>query len=209
MKMMMQPMLCSPYNEATMKTHKAWMISEKYDGWRMVYIHGKFYTRAGNEIIPSDGIVDEMKRIDPLGEMMVDGELWLDYMRFDEIAGALQAKDEGLMWKVFDMPSVMGGFHTRYVEMLKVFGGCHHIDVVDQRVVFRKEEADHIFEDMMKDSMKEGIVLRPFELQYSWNSRPNDFMKRKRLQDMEGSGVLYHGECKGEAAGWICEQLSV
>lgn len=189
---MMKPMMCSPYAAATMKTHKMWMVSEKLDGWRMFYIGGKFYLRSGKEVIPSETIVEEMKRVDPEERMMLDGELWLGYGRFDQIGSALEARDEALIWKVFDMPSAMGGFHTRYVTMLKTLTGCQKIQVIDQEIVMNAEGADRVFEETMKDEMKEGIVLRFFDMEYMWDARPVDFMKRKRIQDMEVQVARYH-----------------
>lgn len=189
----MMPMLCSPYSETVIRTHDVWMVSEKYDGWRMYYTKGKFYTRAGNEVQPPARIVEEVKRLDPNQTMMLDGELWLGYNKFDEIGAALQNKDAQLVWKLFDMPSVEGGYDDRYMEMCAIFHRSvdHGIEIVHQVEVTTVEEIDKIFQDVIANPDKEGIVIRPADMQYEWGKRSPQFMKRKRIHDLEAEVLQY------------------
>ncbi len=191
-------MMCSPFSESVLRkwsgAGSTWMISEKYDGWRMYYVNGKFYTRAGNEVTPPDAIVTEMKRIDPDEAMTVDGELWLGYNRFNDVGYAIAAKDPTLVWKIFDVPSLGGQYQDRYAKMCTIFGASadQRIEVVEQTSVSSFEEIKKIFDNTMAVADKEGIVIRPTDMKYEWGQRLATFMKWKRVQDLEAQVIDYY-----------------
>jgi hypothetical protein len=46
-------MLLNAYDAAIFRKKQAVYVSEKYDGWRVYYRAGTFYTRAGNILVVS------------------------------------------------------------------------------------------------------------------------------------------------------------
>src|SRR5665647_20365 len=88
---MVQPMALTKYDASlTQDWQYAW-ISEKFDGWRLVYKQGKFYTRSGR-VIPLEARFYEEATL--FGDVVLDGELW---------GGYEDSKEGGLLtFQVFD-----------------------------------------------------------------------------------------------------------
>jgi hypothetical protein len=70
------PMLLSAYDADTFVVHPYLYVSEKYDGWRLYFRNGTFYTRNGNPLaLPADfaDALNKHKGVE------FDGELWMGY----------------------------------------------------------------------------------------------------------------------------------
>lgn len=191
---MTTPMLCSNYSSVLLTKGMEWYVSEKYDGWRMFYKNGSFYSRTGKPIKAPMHIRDALMALNLPSDVCLDGELWFGYHGFQEIPTAIDMGHEKLQWLLFDMPSAEGGYADRF-KMLKTLVTMDMtcpISVIEQVPVRTEKELDVLYETICKKNEKvEGIVVRPANMSYEWEMRPINFMKRKPFQDAEAQ-VLCH-----------------
>lgn len=198
------PMLCANYDAKTVAANDAagFYASEKYDGWRMFYRDGAFYSRTGKPLSPPQHIADAAEALRAANEaaggraLVLDGELWLGYERFQDTHAALDAKSPELQWLLFDMPSATGGYCERATAL-----GALAADVAGDsrvRVIAQTRCADSAALDayytatLAAEPRAEGIVVRAADLPYHWNARHAAFMKRKPFRDLEASIIGYH-----------------
>lgn len=183
-----KPMLCGNYDASKMKHSESWYISEKLDGWRMVYKDGMFYTRSGKPIVPPTSIREFVKNIPT--DIILDGELWNGYDGFQSI----NEGNEDMEWVLFDIPSVDAPYHERYKTLTNMFKDSHvsNVRVLSQTLINRKE-ADEAYDRIMKEIPKaEGVVYRPADMKYLWDDRDPMFMKRKPFHDTEAIVTGYY-----------------
>lgn len=186
-------MLCSPYSQALFYKNAEWLVSEKYDGWRMFYKNGEFYSRTGKPLNAPSHIREALDLLHLPKDVVLDGELWLGYSGFQEISGAIEMDDANFKWLLFDMPSAEGGYAKR-LEALKSLPQdmTGAIVVVEQTRVRNENELDELYDTICQKNAKvEGIVIRPADMPYCWDTRVINFMKRKPFQDAEAQ-VLCH-----------------
>jgi DNA ligase-1 len=187
-------MLCSTYSSALLTKGTQWFVSEKYDGWRMFYKNGSFYSRTGKPIKAPTHIRNALDALNLPSDVCLDGELWFGYNGFQEIVSAIDMEHENLQWLLFDMPSAEGGYADR-LKMLKTLvqtETTYPISVIEQFQVQSEKELDLLYETICKKNEKvEGIVIRPANMPYEWETRTLNFMKRKPFQDAEAQ-VLCH-----------------
>lgn len=191
--MTLKPMLCSTYDVSKLKQSDTWYISEKLDGWRMVFQDGKFYSRTGNEITPPSHIRKfAMNHIEK--GVTLDGELWFGYDGFQEIAEAMDSDNQKMQWVLFDIPSVDAPFAERYEKLVNMFKDATSdaVRVLPQYPI-TNNDADSAYDTFMENNPKaEGVVYRPTNMRYAWDSRDVAFMKRKPFHDMEATVIGYY-----------------
>ena len=179
-------MLLSPYNPNLIKNGKVYWVSEKFDGWRLIYQKGRFLSRTGKEIDVPDTIRNAVIELNLPSHVVLDGELWLGRQTFQQIPTALACKDSKLKYLVFDIPSVQGTFGDRRKTLKRLLSNCcrQSLLVIKHSRISSVEEVDSIYEKFVKKNA-EGIVIRSDELMYEFNTRPQHFMKRKPSRDVE------------------------
>jgi DNA ligase 1 len=187
-------MLLTTFDERTFKTgsKKGWYMSKKYDGWRMIYQAGVFYTRAGNEIKLPARFYEAAAKFNT--DVVLDGELWLGYGRVQDIGGVSEATtDDALCFMVFDMPSAPGGFHERLQVMKSVIVNDSTIQLVDHEFV-KNDMYEHVTQtlDQVTAAGDEGLVLRPYDQLYQQGERPRDFLKLKKHSTEEAIVMEHH-----------------
>ena len=200
------PMLCANYDAKSVAPGAAYYASEKYDGWRLFYRDGAFYSRSGNPLSPPDHIVAAAEALRaasaPFGapaEFALDGELWLGYDRFQDTHAALDAKSPELQWLLFDLPSAPGGYAERLTALGALAADAAPGAMAPVRVIAQTYCADRAALDayyaatLAAEPRAEGIVVRAADLPYHWNARATaGFMKRKPFRDLEATVVGYH-----------------
>lgn len=195
------PMLCGNYDaKAVAAGATAYYASEKYDGWRMVYRDGRFYSRAGKPLSPPPHLAraaESLRAADGGASFALDGELWLGYERFQDTHAALDARSPELQWLLFDLPSAPGGYAERLGALGALVARAALPDAV--RVVAQTYCADGAALDAYYDALlaaeprAEGIVVRAADLPYRWDARATTgFMKRKPFRDLEATVIGYH-----------------
>ena len=182
-------------------------LSEKFDGWRMLYLpsskctkaNGMFITRQGNEIILPKNFYEEAKVI--CEDNILDGELFGKYG--DNISlknlniSTTDAIDTTDTFRVFDIPTFAGNFKDRYSYLEQLFQ--KHVSksliMVHQELYVNSSNMESTSRAQMEKIIAtggEGVVIRnPFAM-YNWGSRNDNIMKLKPNEDTELIVTGYH-----------------
>ncbi len=194
---MISPMLLTSFSEETFKkSREGWYFSEKYDGWRVIYTQNKFYTRAGNIIEMPERFYSAITSLNLPDDIMLDGEIWVGYDRFNDVASGI-AGDAPLVYKIFDVPSVKGGFSERLKFLEQIMDNVttdmslnlnlsSTIDIVKHTYVDSGDisEVNVRFAEIIKQK-GEGMVLRSPSEEYKFGYRSSSFMKYKPYDTTE------------------------
>jgi len=175
---MVKPMLLTKFSKSVFFSYPEWYVSEKFDGWRMLYQNGKFYTRQGNEISLDSKFYTDLQDMDP--DIILDGELWAGYNNVNEVASLNKVQ-----FLVFDIISDKP-FNKRIKQIQKLVQPTKRIKIVEHTLVtcddyLRIEEL--LSEVTSRDG--EGLVFRHSKQIYQVDSRPTDFLKLKKLDSTE------------------------
>ena len=176
---MIKPMLLSKFSKSVFASKSKWYVSEKYDGWRMIYTNGKFYTRQGNEIVLAPKMYYDLKDIPK--DVVLDGELWSDYTKVNEVASL--GKD--LKFLIFDLVSDKP-FTDRLKALKKLIVPSKRVKLVEHFPV-TPDKYSFVEEFLSEITLRsgEGLVLRPADQLYEPGSRPSDFLKLKHMDSCE------------------------
>lgn len=194
-----QPMLASVYRgEASVSEY--W-VSEKLDGVRGHWDGTRLWTRSGYVIAAPTWFTETWP-----GTPM-DGELWIDRGRFDEVSAIVRrtaAPDEAwrsVRFMVFDLPSHGGEFAERVRAMNALSGQAHHnLQPVRQFKVSGAEELDRRLAAVVAAG-GEGLMLHHQAALYR-SGRSDDLLKYKQYDDAE-AWVVGYTRGKGKYAGKI------
>lgn len=98
---------------------KGWLMSEKLDGWRLMWNGVDYITRQGNVLQAPDSWYDGMP------DCWLDGELFAGLGQFNTIQGRIANDWSGLSFQVFDVPC-KDSFLVRlgHLEALKLPEHC-------------------------------------------------------------------------------------
>jgi DNA ligase-1 len=131
---------------------KGWLMSEKLDGWRVLWTGTEFITREGNRLDAPKWFRDSMP------SCALDGELFAGRGEFNSIQRRLRDGWHGLTFQVFDAPEMVAPFRKR-LAFLKTLSLPPHVDVVAQE---RCNGVDHLIDaaDAVVAMGGEGIVVR-------------------------------------------------
>jgi DNA ligase-1 len=91
-----------------------WMLSEKLDGWRMLWDGERFISRQGLVMDAPAWFMAGMPAI-PL-----DGELFAGRGEFGAIQGLISSGWHGLTYQVFDAPAAHGGYAARHAALQSI-----------------------------------------------------------------------------------------
>ena len=130
-----------------------WLMSEKLDGWRMLWDGEKFISRQGNILDAPDWFKEGMPKI------ALDGELFLGRGMFNGIQGAMSNGWFGLEYRIFDVTS----YNTSFEGRMNILGGIINLPNhahVENHVVCK--DIDHMMATAghVLEWGGEGVVLR-------------------------------------------------
>jgi len=195
-----EPMLLVPFSEqAFAKSHMGWYMSEKYDGWRLLYKSGKFYSRAGNELEVPATFYRDICALNLPQDVVLDGELWAGRGRFNEVGSRHQGGSgaEQLRYMVFDMPSVVGGFADRMKTLKEHFARATSqlcsLTMVDHELV-AQDNVKYVKAELKRvtDAGGEGLVFRRPDDSYAFGERSPYFMKYKTYDTADAIVTDYY-----------------
>ena len=144
---------------------EGWLMSEKLDGWRVMWDGQNFITRQGNVLNAPSWFTAG------LPDHALDGELFAGRRNFNAIQGMIANDWRGLTFQIFDAPMMDAPFRKRYafinslvlpdhcgiVKQIRCNGTEHALDIADQIV----------------DQGGEGVVVRnpraKYEIGRTWN----------------------------------------
>ena len=185
-------MLLANYNESIFKNNATLYVSEKYDGWRIYYRSGVFYTRAGKMLSLPQEFCDALAKFP---QMEFDGELWMGYgTTSSDVAGFNPAT---VSIKVFDVPNAGKTFEERLQVLQAMDFGFDRIIPVKQTLCSSPKEMETIYDDVLTRG-GEGVVLRLPNQVYTHGLRDSNFQKKKPLETLEAT-VVSHFRSTGSA----------
>ena len=128
-----------------------WMMSEKLDGWRMMWNGSEFILRGGGVLRVPDRWKVGMPAV------ALDGELFAGRGEFNTIQGRIARGFHGLTFQVFDAP--MPGTYRQRLAFLKSLSLPDHVGLVPQ---VRCRDTRHLIEhaDAIVSAGGEGAVVR-------------------------------------------------
>ncbi len=179
--------------------HK-FLVSEKYDGVRAYWDGKKLYTRQGNRIYAPQWFTRDLPPI------ALDGELWIDRQRFDEVSGIVRtryAKEKDwqkVRFMVFDLPHSLKPFEARLNELKVITDEVKlpHLKTVPHFKVKTPKELQHQLSHVVAKG-GEGLMLHRSDSFYQ-AVRSDDLQKLKPYDDAEAT-VLKHLPGKGKYRG--------
>lgn len=91
-----------------------WLMSEKLDGWRVLWTGAEFITREGNVLDAPAWFKAGMPSV------ALDGELFAGRGQFNRIQTMMADGWHGLEFRPFDLPEYGGTFLQRYKQLRKI-----------------------------------------------------------------------------------------
>ncbi|PAV25500.1 DNA ligase [Tamilnaduibacter salinus] len=167
----------------------AYLVSEKYDGFRAFWTGQRFLSRRGNPYHAPDWFTE------PLPDRPMDGELWMGRGRFAELSGAVR-KDEpvdrewrSIRFMVFDLPVRDMPFRDRLMTLKSLVRAADtpHLKLVKQQPVGDREALAARL-DQVVDAGGEGLMLKRADSLYH-AGRSDDLLKVKRHRDAEAEVI--------------------
>jgi len=133
-------------------------MSEKLDGWRMMW--------TGSEFVSRQGVVFDAPEWFKKGmpTMALDGELFAGAGEFNSIQRRISEGWRGLTFQVFDAPEMVAPFKARYKFLQSVTLPAHAALVRQERC--RGTEHMIAAADAVVDAGGEGVVVRDPKAMY-------------------------------------------
>lgn len=210
-------MLLTSYTDTIWKSAGPWLVSEKLDGWRMVYDGNTdlFYSRSGEILNVPRRIREAMDLLNP-ERLSLDGELYIGRGRFNQISGALATGSDALVYCVFDTPAPNGKapYEKRY-QQLKKLNWSNTENAPIQLVEQKEMDTDVVVCKMMRDICNaggEGVVIRHANAPYVPGRRSNQCLKYKPIDTDSVTVIGYHctetakTEPEGYVSSLICQR---
>lgn len=127
----MKPLLLKDY---TPQNIAGWLISEKLDGWRMLWDGENFLTRQGKILNAPEWVKTGMPT------QQLDGELFAGRRNYNRIQGLMRDAWHGLEFRVFDAPDFPRGFAER-IAFAATISLPAHVSIIPHRIISGEEEA--------------------------------------------------------------------
>lgn len=178
---------------------RQYLVSEKLDGVRGRFDGEKLISRQGNIIkAPKWFIKDFPKTI-------LDGELWIDRGKFEEVAGIInQENASDLDWQkihfmIFDLPASNEVFSTRYKKVCELVekSNSQYLRVIEQNEISDTKSLKKLLDKIVRNG-GEGLVLHRKDSLYK-AERNDDLLKLKTYEDAEAIVIaLIDGKGKNQ-----------
>ena len=210
------PMLVHQYDSKLVKAWPYLLLSEKYDGWRLVYNHlsKTFTTRTGKILPVPEYITSEMNKIysDFAAEFNfdLDGEYWGGYGMFSKISE--DNSDTGtslgdqMYFKIYDIINTTMTFEQRHDilnDLRTKINQQSHIQIVDHIKInisnscggIENDNFDQIIRNKMNEIVSkggEGIIVRNPYGKYLPGQRSYNILKLKPIEFTELIVMAHH-----------------
>jgi DNA ligase-1 len=128
-----------------------WLLSEKLDGWRVLWNGTAFVTREGHTLDAPEWFTAGLPPV------ALDGELFAGRGGFYGIQGLIRDGWHGLTFQIFDAPGA-GKFRARHASLSLLTLPAHAVIVPQVRC----KGVEHLiaFADSVVDAGGEGAVIR-------------------------------------------------
>lgn len=131
---------------------EGWLMSEKLDGWRVMWTGAEFVTREGSTLDAPEWFKAGMPAV------ALDGELFAGRGEFNAIQGLMRDGWYGLTFQVFDAPEMVAPFRQRLAFLKTVRLPSHAALVRHERCI----DTFHLLcaADAVVAAGGEGMVVR-------------------------------------------------
>lgn len=202
----MIPMLVSGFQKETLASKPYWIVQEKYDGWRLIYNSATraFTTKRGHPHNVDESIHKQMDALVAAAAlpdgvtMILDGEMFNGYGYLTvadasvENAYRYDPKYFYQRFVVFDAPFIAGVYQERLQWLRTNIRPTANVFIAntltlpDGNIVVQPQiEKDALeiesFYSTVLEIGGEGIVYKPVDNLYQWNTRNSLCMKRKPI----------------------------
>lgn len=176
--------------------------SEKYDGVRAIYLgYDKLVTTRGDLIRLPSWFIKQFPDNIPL-----DGELWLDHQRFNDISGLIRSKStqpedwRNVKYMVFDIPVAPDSppidgesyteltFESRQKILQKYIKDNDNIILIKQEKITNVDQYNRKYQQIIDNHGEGTIIIQPQSL-YQGGKRSG--YKQKPIDDSEAVVVGY------------------
>lgn len=170
---------------------RKYYVSEKLDGVRAYWDGRQLYTRSGR-VIPAP-----LWFVAGLPTTRLDGELWLQRGRFEEMSSLVRTiKPVDQSWRevkfmVYDLPEMVAPFHERYwlLKTLVAEQGTPWLKALTQKKVVNEAALNEWLQQVVAAG-GEGLMLRHGRALYQVK-RSQDLLKLKPRDDAEATVIDY------------------
>lgn len=184
------------------------LVSEKLDGVHAYWNGKKLISRQGNIIKAPRWFTKDFPA------MVMDGELWIDRGRFEEVSRIVRCQScdsedwREIKFMVFDLPQSPKIFEKRYEELQKLseISESEYWQAVEQIQLSSESELTKKLDNIVSVG-GEGLMLRKKTSTYQ-AERNNDLLKLKKFEDMEGvviSHIPGNGKYQGKMGAILVE----
>jgi DNA ligase-1 len=160
---MNKPMLLTDYTGANVR---GWLMSEKLDGWRVMWDGENFFSRELGLLAAPEWFKAGMPAV------ALDGELFAGRGEFNAIQGMMRDGWHGLTFHAFDLPAVSGSYVTR-LRAMQALALPPHASVLEQLPVASTLDVIRAA-DAVVAAGGEGVVVRNPKGKYLPGERTND-----------------------------------
>lgn len=171
-------------------------MSEKLDGVRGFWTGKELISRQGNSLLPPDYFISNFP------PFPIDGELFSERGKFDEISGIVRGSNKGwhkLKLHVFDVPNAEGNLFQR-LETLRTYlaeNPTPYITIIEQIPIQDQTHLQQFYQNVLSQN-GEGVVIRNPNSPYI-HGRSAQILKLKPTFDEECT-VIAHHQGKGKYA---------
>jgi DNA ligase-1 len=185
-----------------------YLVSEKLDGVRGRFDGEKLISRQGNIIKAPEWFIKDFPKT------ILDGELWIDRGRFEEVSGIInQENASDLDWQkirfmVFDLPASNEVFLLRYKKLLDLVNksNSRYLRVIEQNEISDATSLKKLL-DKIVTAGGEGLMLHRKDSLYK-AERNDDLLKLKTYEDAEAKVIAVidgKGKNKGRLGALLVE----
>ncbi len=177
---------------------QAYFVSEKLDGIRGYWDGSTLYSRQGYAIVAPNWFTEN------LGEIPLDGEIWLGRETFQVLSGLIARNDindplwNSVTYQIFDLPAEKSVFKERVALMKQHIQDLSdknpHLKMVEQLKLHSLADLDQRLAEIIAGG-GEGLMLHHEEAPYRPYVRHDALLKVKEVDD--GCGLV-RGFTKGK-----------
>lgn len=173
-------------------------ISPKMDGLRAILTKNGATSRNGKPLISFPHISEELKPLFDINPNFIfDGEIFCRSQNFEKIISLakkskptledLEESRQHIEYWIFDFPSVGGGFHSRYTQLVSLIENYlpnnRSIKICPHKLIKSPSEIEENLQSYIKDNF-EGLMLNIYNGEYQ-SKRSKNILKYKLFEDLE------------------------
>ena len=204
-----------------------WLMAEKWDGYRALWVDGKLLSRNGKEYNAPEWFTACLPK-----DIQLDGEIWIDRYSFQEV-GKIRKKNPNtndwlnISYKLYDIPSLKEPFSNRHSKLKLIVKDIEKewenyklnlpdplnslkcpIKITTQTLIKSNDQLINLYNKIINNG-GEGLIIKNPESYYE-SKRSDHMYKIKPDYDAESIIIDYKngtGKYEGKLGAFICHPL--